>query len=331
MAMDIRRRQFISLLGCAAFTRPFAARAQQPPIPVVGFMHTLSFENVPRYVPAFRLGLNEAGFVEGQNVAVEYRWAEGHYDRLPELAADLVRRKVDVIAATGGDPSPQIAEAATQTIPIVFAANGDPVSQGLVASLSRPGGNATGITIFGPAAVAKRLQLLRELLPQVPTIVFLMNPNNPNAKMETSAAKLAASSLGLQIVVFSASSERELDTTFAAIAQQRADALLVASDVFFAGRRDQIVSLAARWRIPAIYYIREFAQAGGLMTYGNNVTDLYRQVGSYVGRVLKGEKPAELPVIQATAFEFVINLKTAKTLGLTVPNTLLVTADEVIE
>jgi putative tryptophan/tyrosine transport system substrate-binding protein len=331
MAINIARRKFIAALGGAALAWPLAARAQQPAMPVIGFVNTLSFENVPHFVVAFREGLKEAGFVEGQNVTVEYRWAQGKYDRLPELAADLVRRKVAVIVATGGEPSPQIAEAATSTIPIVFTANGDPVREGLVANLNQPGGNATGITIFGLAAVTKRLQLLHELLPQAATIAFLMNPNNPIGDIEMSAAREAATSLGPQMLVLIASSESELDTAFAAIAQQRVAALLVASDVFFVGRRDQIVSQAARLEIPAIYFIREFAQAGGLMTYGNSIPDVYRQVGIYVGRILKGEKPADLPVMQATKFEFVINLKTAKTLGLTVPNTLLVIADEVIE
>ena len=327
----MQRRDFFTIVGGAAAAWPLATRAQQTPMPVVGFLHTLSLENVPNYVAAFRQGLKEAGFVEGQNVAVEYRWAEGQYDRLPELAADLVRRKVTVIAATGGDPSPQIAKAATSTIPIVFAGNGDPVKQGLVASLNRPGGNATGITIFGPAAVTKRLQLLHELVPEVTRIAFLINPDNPNGEIETSLAQAAATSLGQQMLVLSASNESELDATFAAMAQQRAGALLVASDVFFFWRRHQIFALAARQKIPAIYYLREFAQGGGLMSYGNRVADVYRQVGIYVGRVLKGEKPVDLPIMQATEFEFVINLKTAKALGLVIPAGLISFADEVIE
>ncbi len=327
----MQRRDFFTIVGGAAAAWPLAARAQQTPMPVIGFLHTLSFESVPNYVAAFRLGLKEAGFVEGQNVAVEYRWAEGQYDRLPELAADLVRRKVAVIAATGGDPSPQVAKAATSTIPIVFAGNGDPVKQGLVASLNRPGGNATGITIFGPAAVTKRLQLLHELVPETARVAFLINPDNPNGEIETSLAQAAATSLGQQMLVLSASNESELDATFAAMAQQRAGALLVASDVFFFWQRYQIFALAARQKIPAIYYLREFAQGGGLMSYGNRVTDVYRQVGIYVGRVLKGEKPVDLPIMQATEFEFVINLKTAKALGLVIPAGLISFADEVIE
>jgi putative ABC transport system substrate-binding protein len=236
-----------------------------------------------------------------------------------------------VIVATGGEPSPQIAEAATSTIPIVFTANGDPVREGLVASLNQPGGNATGITIFGLAAVTKRLQLLHELLPQAAAIAFLMNPNNLNGEIETGAAQTAATSLGLRILVLRVSNESEIDTAFAAMAQQRAGALLVASDPFLFTRRDQIVSLAARQNIPAIYYLREFAQAGGLMSYGNSLPDVYRQVGIYTGRILKGEKPADLPVMQSTKFEFVINLKTAKALGLMVPMIMQMTADEVIE
>jgi ABC-type uncharacterized transport system substrate-binding protein len=331
MAINIARRKFIAALGGAALAWPLAARAQQPAMPVIGFVNTLSFENVPHFVVAFPEGLKEAGFVEGQNVTIEYRWAQGKYDRLPELAADLVRRKVAVIVATGGEPSPQIAEAATSTIPIVFTANGDPVREGLVASLNQPGGNATGITIFGLAAVTKRLQLLHELLPQAAAIAFLMNPNNLNGEIETGAAQTAATSLGLRILVLRVSNESEIDTAFAAMAQQRAGALLVASDPFLFTRRDQIVSLAARQNIPAIYYLREFAQAGGLMSYGNSLPDVYRQVGIYTGRILKGEKPADLPVMQSTKFEFVINLKTAKALGLMVPMIMQMTADEVIE
>jgi putative tryptophan/tyrosine transport system substrate-binding protein len=326
----MHRREFIQLIGGVAAAWPLAARAQQPAVPLVGFMHILSPENVPHFVPAFRQGLKEQGFVEGQNLAVEYRWAQGQYDRLPELAADLVHRQVAVLAAMGGQPSPDVAKAATQTIPIVFATNGDPVREALVASLNRPGGNATGVTIFGPAAVTKRLQLLHELVPKV-AIGFLRNPNNPNAAFELSAAQGAARSLGREIAVLNASSESELEAAFAVMAQRQVGALLGASDTFLFGRRDQIVSLAAHHRIPAIYYLREFAQAGGLMAYSNSIPDAYRVAGGYVGRILKGEKPGDLPVVQATKFEFVINLQTARELGIEVPNSMQLLADELIE
>jgi putative tryptophan/tyrosine transport system substrate-binding protein len=326
----MRRREFISLLGGAA-AWPRAAHAQPPAMPVVGFMNILSLESIPHWVAAFHQGLKETGFVEGQNVAVEYRWAHGHYDQLPELAADLVRRQVAVLAATCGEPSPQVAKAATQTIPIVFTANGDPVRNGLVASLNRPGGNVTGITIFGQAAVTKRVQLLHELVPQIAAIAYLMNPNNPSGNIEMKAAETAAVSLGKEMLVLRASSEGELDAAFATMAHQRSDVLLVGSDTFFISRRDQLASLAAGHRIPAMYYLREFAEAGGLITYGNMLPDAYRLVGIYVGRILKGEKPADLPVMQSTKFEMVINLKTAKALGLDVPLHLQQGADEVIE
>jgi putative ABC transport system substrate-binding protein len=326
----MRRREFIALLGGAA-AWPLATRAQQPAMPVVGFMHTLSPENVLNPMVGFHQGLKEAGYIEGQNMAIEYRWAQGHYDRLPELAADLVRRKVAVIVAHGGDPSPQIAKAATQTIPIVFATFGDPVGNGLVTSLNRPGGNATGITIFGPAAVTKRLQLLHEMVPQAAVIAFLMNPNNPNSNFEMRAAQTGASSLGKQIVVFSASSESELDAAFASMEQSRIGALLGASDPFLFSRRDRLASLAARHGVPAIWYLADFARVGGLMAYGNSLTELYRLIGVYVGRILKGEKTTDLPVVQSTKFEFAINLQTARALGIEVPNSMQLLADEVIE
>jgi len=325
------RREFITLLGGAAVGWPLASYAQRPAIPVVGFLHTLSLENVPHFVPAFNRGLKEEGFVDGQNVIVEYRWAHGQYDRLSELAADLVNRKVAVIAALGGEPSPQIVKQATHTIPIVFASNGDPVRDGLVASLARPGGNVTGVTIFGTDAVAKRMQLLREVAPKATLIGFLMNPNNPNGEIETKAAQTAASSLGKELLVLRAGSEDEIDAAFATMAQQGGGALLGATDTFLFGRRKKIVSLAAHYRIPAIYYLPEFAEVGGLMAYGNRITEAYRQIGIYVGRILKGEKPADLPVVQATAYEFVINLKTAKALGLTIPSGVMAIADGVIE
>jgi len=328
---EMRRREFITLLGGAAVALPVVGHAQQPAMPVIGFMSTLSPENISNPMAGFHQGLKEAGYIENQNVAIEYRWAQGHYGRLPDLAADLVRRKVAVIVASGGDPSPQIAKAATQTIPIVFGMFGDPVKEGLVDSLSRPGGNATGVTIFGPAAITKRLQLLHDLVPQAGVIAFLMNPNNPNGIIEINAAQAAATSLGRQIVVLGASSESELDAAFANMVQQRISTLLGASDPFLFNRRDQIVSLAARHGIPAIYYLRDFARAGGLMAYGNSLTDMYRLVGVYVGRILKGEKPTDLPVVQSTKFEFVINLQTARALGIEVPNAMQLLADEVIE
>jgi len=280
---------------------------------------------------AFHQGLKETGFVEGQNVAIEYRWAEGRYDRLPELAAELVRRQVAVIAATGGEPSPQSAKAATQTIPIVFTANGDPVREGLVASLNRPGGNVTGITFFGSATVAKRVQLIHELIPKAATIAYLMNPDHPSGEIEMQAAQTVARSFGREMLVFKAGNERELDTALTTMAQQKAGALVVGSDSFFFSRRDQLASLAAGHKLPAIYYLPGFVRAGGLMAYGNSGPDLYRLVGVYVGRILKGEKPADLPVFQASKFELVINLQTARNLGLEVPNSMQLLADEVIE
>jgi putative tryptophan/tyrosine transport system substrate-binding protein len=325
----MRRRDFITLLSGAMAAWPLAARAQQPATPVVGFMSARSPAESARVVAAFHKGLNEAGYFEGRNVEIEYRWAEGKYDLLPQMAADLVRRQVNVIVAIG-DPSPHMAKAQTQTIPIVFAANGDPVREGLVATLNRPGGNVTGITIFGAAAVTKRLQLLHELV-RPAAITYLMNPSNPNGDTEMDAAQIAARSIGQEMIVLGASSERELDTAFATTAQQRGGALLVASDLFFLARREVIVSLAARHQLPAIYYLREFAEAGGLMTYGNILADVYHQVGVYVGRILKGAKPTDLPVMQSTKFEFVLNLKTAKRLGLEIPPALLAVADEVIE
>jgi putative ABC transport system substrate-binding protein len=326
---QVKRRAFVATIGGVA-AWPLLLRAQQPATPVVGFLSTLSPSKMAANVMnEFHQGLKEAGFVEGQNVQIEYRWADGHYDRLPMLAADLVNRQVAVIAATGGEPSPQVVKAATQTIPIVFMANGDPVAAGLVASLNRPGANLTGVTIFGMMAVGKRLELLRQLMPKAGTIAYLMNPNNPN--WELGNVQAAARSLGQQILVLNADGDREIDTAFATIAQQRVAALLVASDPLFFDRRDQLIALAARQAIPAVYYLRAFSQAGGLLSYGNSLTDMYRQVGTYTGRILNGERPADLPVLQSTKFELVINLNTAKVLGLEIPPALIAIADEVIE
>jgi putative ABC transport system substrate-binding protein len=327
----MRRREFITALGGAA-AWPLAARAAAA-IPVVGFINTLnsSDEIASDLSAAFQQGLKETGFIEGQNVVVEYHWAQGQYERLREFAADLVRRKVDVIAATGGEPSPQAAKAATQTIPIVFTANGDPVREGLVASVNRPGGNVTGFTIFGPAAVTKRVELMHEVVPRASVIGYLMNPNHPSGEIEMQAAETAARSLGKKMPVFKASNEPDLDATFSTMVHQQVGALVVASDPFFWSRRGEVVSLAARYGLPAIYYLPEFSRAGGLMAYGNNLPEIYRLVGVYVGRILKGEKPADLPVVQSTEFHFVINLKTAKALGIEMPNSIQLLADEVIE
>jgi putative tryptophan/tyrosine transport system substrate-binding protein len=328
---DLRRRELIILLGAAAAASwPVAARGQQSRMPVVGFLSARSSDESASHVASFQRGLNEAGYVGGHNVAIDYRWANGRYDRLPELASDLVARRVSVLAAVA-DPAPQVAKAATRTTPIVFAINGDPVRDGLVASLNRPGGNATGVTIFGPDAVTKRLQLLLELAPQAAAIAYVMNPNNPRGDVEMSAAQAAARTLRKEMLVLSAGSERELDDVFATADRRRMGALLFASDPFFLSRREQLVALTARHRMPAMYYLREFAEAGGLIAYGNILTDVYRLVGIYVGRILNGEKADDLPVQQSTKFELVINLKAAKALGLTLPSTLLVSADEVIE
>jgi putative ABC transport system substrate-binding protein len=328
----VRRREFITLLGGAVIC-PLAARAQQPAMPVIGFLNNTSPETVvERSLRAFRQGLKEAGFVEGQNVAIEYRWAEGQYDRLPALAAELVRRQVAVIAATGGTPSTLAAKAATTTIPIVFAVADDPVRLGLVANLARPGGNATGVNFFVGELVAKRLELLRELVPAATRIVVLVNPANaPNTEITLRDVEPAARAMGLQIQVLNASTSREIDSAFASLMRERPDALFVGNDAFFTSRRVQLATLAARDRIPAAYSNRDYVEAGGLMTYGTKIADAYRQVGTYAGRILKGAKPADLPVVQSSKFELVINAQTARLLGLTVPPTLLARADEVIE
>jgi putative ABC transport system substrate-binding protein len=327
----MRRREFIALLGGGAVAWPLAARAQQPAMPVIGFLHSGSPAPNANRVAAFRKGLGEAGYVEGQNVAIEFRWAAGHDDRLPDLAADLIRRRVAVIATPGSTPASLAAKAATATIPIVFLMGGDPVALGLVASLSRPGGNATGVNLQLVEVVAKQLGILRELAPAANRLVALVNPNTAYTDAVVKDLQASALALGVEIEFLRAGTGREIDTAFANLVQKPGGALLVGPDAVFVGRRAQIVTLAARHALPAIYYVRDFAEIGGLMSYGPDVVILYQQTGSYVGRILKGEKPGDLPVVQPTKFELVVNLNTARALGLEVPPTLLVAADEVIE
>jgi putative ABC transport system substrate-binding protein len=330
MATGIGRRQFISALGGAAVTWPLAARAEQPAMPVIGFMSSRSSEDSVSVLAAFRDGLGEAGYVEGRNVAIEYRWAEGQIDRLPALAAELVRRQVAVIVTSGGDVSALAAKAATSSIPIVSTIGGDPVKSGLVASFNRPGGNLTGATLFANSA-AKRLELLHQLVPKAVTIMALFDPSDPVVVLDREAAQAASKTLGLQLRFANAGTVSELEAAFEAVARDRPDGLFVGSNPFFNLQRNQIVGFAAHHTIATIYPFREFPAAGGLISYGTRLADTYRLVGIYAGKVLKGERPADLPVVQPTKFELVINLKTAQTLGINVPPTLLALADEVIE
>jgi putative tryptophan/tyrosine transport system substrate-binding protein len=327
----MRRREFITLFGGATAAWPLTARAQQAAMPVVGWLNGASPDGYAPYVAAFRQGLQEVGYVEGQNVAIEYCWAEGHYDRLTEQAADLMRRQITVIAAFS-TPAALAAKAATSAIPIVFTTAEDPVKIGLVASLNRPGGNITGVTTLNVELAPKLLELLHEMVPTATVITLLINPaNSVQAETATRGAQLAAQRLGLELHVLRASDEREFDTAFVSSVQLRAGALAIAPDLMFASHGEQLGALALRHAVPAVYPWREAAAAGGLMSYGTNLTSLFRQVGVYTSRILKGEKPADLPVQQAVKLDLVINLKTAKALGLDVPPTLLARADEVIE
>jgi putative ABC transport system substrate-binding protein len=326
----MKRREFITLLGGAVLSWPVVARAQQPAIPVIGFLGSRASGEDPQLLTSFRLGLKESGFVEGQNVAIEYRFAANHYDRLPTLAADLVQRQVALIAANG--PAAQAARAATSTIPIVFTAGFDPVEVGLVASLNRPGGNVTGVSILDVQLGPKRLELLRELVPKATIIAVLVNPTDPiRAENISRAVQTAARSLGLQSNVLEASSERDLDAVFVSLLQMRADGLVIGGEPFFNSHGKQLGALSARHKVPTIFQFREFTAGGGLASYGASLTDSYRQVGIYAARILKGERPADLPIVQASKFELMINMRTAKALGLAVPAKLLFTADEVIE
>jgi putative ABC transport system substrate-binding protein len=326
----MRRRDFIAGLSGAAAAWPLAAQAQQPAMPVIGYLSPGANESAGNLVAAFRLGLLETGYVEGRNVAIEYRFAEGRYDRLPAFAAELVQRRVAVLVASGAIAAPA-AKAATTTIPVVFSAGLDPVAMGLVANLNRPGGNVTGVTNLSIELGPKRLELLREVVPAATSIAFLVNPTDVAAETQSRDMLAAARTFGLQLQVHHASNERDFETVFATMVRLRAGGLIISNDAFLTSRSEQLAALTARHAVPAIFHFREFAEAGGLMSYGSSNPDTFRIVGSYTGRILKGEKPADLPVQRSTKIELVINLKTAKALGLTIPITLLGRADEVIE
>jgi len=327
---DTKRRAFLSLLG-GATVWPLVARAQQSPVPVIGFLNGASPVELGPRVDAFRDGLAEKGYVEGQSVTIEYRWGLGQYERLPDMALDLARRRVAAIAATGGVQSVRAATAATSEIPIVFTMGGDPVAFGFVASLNHPGGNVTGATLISGDIASKRIALLRDLLPGAKTLGVLMNASTPASEAEAAVAESEAHKLGWQVKVFKVGQGRDVDTALEPLARERSDALLVTTDPIFESRRERIVALAAHYAVPTVYALREYAIAGGLMSYGASIRDVYRQAGLYVGRILRGEKPADLPVQQPTKFELVINMVTAKALGLTIPDKLLAIAEEVIE
>lgn len=326
----MKRREFVSLFGSCIAVWPLAAWAQKPAMPIIGFINGTSPQGYGHFVAAFRRGLAEVGYVEGQNVAIEYRWAEGHYERLQGLAADLVDRRVAVIVATS-TPANLVAKKATAQIPIVFTTSSDPVELGLVASLDRPGGNVTGAVTLNVEVVSKRLELLHELVPTASVVAALVNPVNPNAKTQSKALEAAAGRIGLQLETVGATTEGEIDGAFAQLDERRIRALLVDTDAFLFSRRAQLVDLAKRYAISTIFDRREYAEAGGLVSYGGSVEDVYRLAGTYTGRILKGEKPADLPVVQSTALQLIVNVKTANALGITVPMSLFARANEVIE
>jgi putative ABC transport system substrate-binding protein len=329
--LDLRRRQFITLLGGAAAAWPLGARAQQPAMPVIGFLHGGSADAFESFLAAFRQGLKVAGFSEGQNLTIQYRWAQGDYRRLPALASDLVARQPAVIVAAGGDNSTRAAKAATVTIPIVFVVGSDPSESGLVASLNRPGGNATGASIFSTEVAPKQLDLLRQLVPQAAVIGVLVNPNNPNTDLQIRGAQQAARARGIRLQVVKVGSEQDFASAFATLVEQHVGAVVVGADPFFIYKRYQLVGLALRHELPTMYFQRDFVVAGGLMSYGSDSANAYRQAGIYAGSILKGKKPADMPVLLPTKFDLVVNLQTAKAIGREFPPTLLAIADEVIE